>query len=357
MKMRKAMSVLLAMAMLSGLTACGSTGATGTAGTDSSSAGGTDQTYTISLATCWANDHPTTKAIDEVFIPYITEHTDGKVVIEHYPNNQLGGEQDAYEQVMDGSVQMAALGNLWGNNVVPELNIQEIPFLFDSEDEFWDVASDINGEFCQTAQKACNEHGVTLLGLYKRGFRETTSNKPINSVEDLNGLVMRMPSVDFIINTWQSYGANTTVIAWNECYTACQQKTCEGTEGSLDSIYAMKLYEVQKDLAMTNHVLSIGELTVNTNYWNTLPKDYQDVISEATKLLQEDVYERITNSEKEWIADMEANGMTVTYPDRESMKNACKDVVKEYIENTDCAVDIIKMFGKTDYLDNLGIAY
>ena len=54
---------------------------------------------------------------------------------------------------------------------------------------------------------------------------------------------------------------------------------------------------------------------------------------------------------------MEANGMTVTYPDRESMKNACKDVVKEYIENTDCAVDIIKMFGKTDYLDNLGIAY
>lgn len=316
-----------------------------------------DDTYTINLATCWANDHPTTVAIDEVFIPYITEHTDGKVVVNHYPNSTLGTEQDMYEQVMNGSIEMAALGNLFGNNVIAEMNVQELPFMFEEEDEFWTIANDPESDFWNACVDACAEKGVDLLTFYKRGFRQITSDRAIESIDDIKGIVMRTPPEELKNKIWQALGANCSVIAWNEVYTALQQHTVNGSEGSLDSIYSQKLYEVQDYLALGNYILSVGELTANSAWFASLPEEYQQVIEEAGLALRDEVYKSISEHEEGWIADMEANGVTVTHPDRESMKAACLDVVKEYVENTECAAGIMQMLGKEDYLDELGIAY
>ena len=160
-------------------------------------------------------------------------------------------------QLSLGSWTWWAIGNLLGNNMIPELNIQEIPFLWDDENEFWDTCGAIDSEFAVNAQEALDEIGVQLITLHKRGFRQTTSNKSLETLDDFQGLIIRMPDVKFIVDTWESFGTVPTIIGWNETYTALQQHTAEASEGSLDSLYAMKLYEVQDHLAMTSHVLSI----------------------------------------------------------------------------------------------------
>lgn len=117
----------------------------------------------------------------------------------------------------------------------------------------------------------------------------------------------------------------------------------------------MKLYEVQDHLAMTSHVLSIGMFLSNQKYFNSLPEEYQDVILEAGALAQEEIYNTITENEANWVEDMEARGVTVTYPDRDAMREACKNVVIDYIEATDCAREVLEIFGKTDFLTSLGL--
>lgn len=359
--MKKLISLTLSLTLVFGLCSCGNYGGTpavsngdGSATTDPAPVN-TDATYTINLGTTWANDHPVTLAIDNVFIPYITEHTNGDVAVNHMPNNQMGSERELYEAAISGQLDMVAIGNLLGNNMIPELNIQEIPFLWDDENEFWDTCGAIDSEFGVNAQEALDEIGVQLITLHKRGFRQTTSNKSLETLDDFQGLIIRMPDVKFIVDTWESFGTVPTIIGWNETYTALQQHTAEASEGSLDSLYAMKLYEVQDHLAMTSHVLSIGMFLSNQKYFNSLPEEYQDVILEAGALAQEEIYNTITENEANWVEDMEARGVTVTYPDRDAMREACKNVVIDYIEATDCAREVLEIFGKTDFLTSLGL--
>ena len=358
--MKRVVAYLVLFTLVFGLVGCGNTNQTNSSGgtvsqNENSSAPSGDQEYVINLGTTWANDHPVTVAIDNVFIPYITEHTNGRIKINHLPNNQMGTERELYEAAISGQLEMVAIGNLLGNNVVPELNIQEIPFLWNDESEFWDICGTLDSEFCVNAQSAFDELGLDIITLHKRGFRQTTCNRPLNTLEDFNGVIMRMPEVDFIINTWETFGTVPSIIAWSETYTALQQHTAEGSEGSLDSIYAMKLYEVQDYLAMTSHVLSIGMLLSNDSFFKTLPEEYRQVILDAGKLLQEEVFTQITNSEDAWVKDMQEQGVTVTYPDRSQLREACRPVVVNYIQNTECARDILRIFGKTDYLTELGL--
>ena len=79
----------------------------------------TDATYTINLGTTWANDHPVTLAIDNVFIPYITEHTNGDVAVNHMPNNQMGSERELYEAAISGQLDMVGHRQLAGEQHDP----------------------------------------------------------------------------------------------------------------------------------------------------------------------------------------------------------------------------------------------
>lgn len=349
--LKKGIGLSLALIMLLMLLcACGNSG---TAQTKPSSGGAAepaakadDVTYTVTLGSVWSLDHPVTKLLDEFFIPYVTEKTDGHVVINHHPNSELGSEGDLSQSVMSGTIQMGALGDLIGLNQVKQIEVLELPYMWRSEDEFWAAQTE---EYLAMINEKLAEFDLDLLCLHKRGFRQMVTDIPVNSMADLKGLVFRAPGVDMMIEGLESYGLIPSVIAWSDVYSASQQGVVHGSEGSLDSLWAMKLFEVTPYLAMTNHQVSMGMFVVNHTWFSSLPEEYQNVLREGAQELALKIREEITTNEEAWMEDF-----IVTHPDTEDFRQAALPVAKKYVEEHDWAADVLRMVGKEDLLAEIG---
>src|SRR5581483_2398017 len=111
------------------------------------------------------------------------------------------------------------------------------------------------------------------------GFREfMTSKWPINSVNDLKGLKLRVAPSKLRTDTFQSLGASVTPIAASELYVALQTKIVDGMEAPLTAIQSFRFYEVQKYCSLTHHMWTDHWMLANLEKWNGLPKNYQEII-------------------------------------------------------------------------------
>lgn len=117
--------------------------------------------------------------------------------------------------------------------------------------------------------------GVTLLSQAYNGTRQTTSNRAINSIADMKGLKLRVPNAATNLAYAKYVGASPTPMAFSEVYLALQTNAVDGQENPLAAVQAQKFYEVQKFLAMTNHILNDQLYLVSNETYKELPEDLQ----------------------------------------------------------------------------------
>ena len=117
---------------------------------------------------------------------------------------------------------------------------------------------------------AKNIHG---LAYWELGFRNiTNSQRPINKVEDIAGLKLRVIPNAINVDWVSALGANPTPMAFPEVYAALEQKAIDGQENPVTVINANKFYEVQKHLAITNHQYNPQAVIVSKKLWDTLSR-------------------------------------------------------------------------------------
>ena len=140
MKMKKLITLLLALAMVLSLAACGSKD-NSNANNDSQGNGVTPTaaTYKIKLGTTGNEEHQSTIAAN-FFKEKVEELTNGAVTVEIYPNSQLGSEREMAEGVKLGTLEMTIVttdGTLpaW----VPETQVLSIPYLLTSKEVAYEV--------------------------------------------------------------------------------------------------------------------------------------------------------------------------------------------------------------------------
>lgn len=188
---KRILSLILAVGMMTTLAACG--GSTGSS-TGDSTGGDTTEAKGIPLkvATYYADTHPTSIALEEVFKPMIDEGTEGRYTVELYSNNGLGSETEFNEGVSLGTIECCVTGNLMADRY-PALYAADFPWVFDSVEEASAVCND--PEIQQVFQDALIQSHYILRGCSINGNRCVSNNvRPINSLADLKGLKMRLPT-------------------------------------------------------------------------------------------------------------------------------------------------------------------
>lgn len=265
----------------------------------------------------------------EKFAQMVAEKTGGQVKIEIYPNSTLGGDRDMAEGMQMGSVDFALIAGVLGN-FEKSFQILELPYLFNDEEHLRKVIyGPIGQELLERLRTNANIRG---LAFWERGSRQVTSNKPINSIEDIKGLKIRVPEIPAMVEVWKAMGANPTPMAWSEVYSALEQNVIEAQENPIPYIYAAKIYEVQKYLAITNHkyeyvVLAMSELT-----YNKLTPEQRKAIEEAAVEATKYENQLVKEKTQEYLEAMKAKGMQVTYPDIEPFKEKARSVHRSYAE-------------------------
>ena len=213
----------------------------------------------------------------------IEKRTNGRYHIDVYPASQLGKETDLNQGLTLGSVDMIISGSSFAARSFLPIGVTYYPYTFRDADHLLAYTkSDIFKELAQGYQDKTGHH---IVAVTYYGTRQTSSNKPITSCADMQGLKIRVPDVPAYLAMPQACGANTAPIAFAEVYLALQNGTVEAQENPLTTIEAKKFYEVQKYIVLTGHITDALLTIVGAPTWNKLSdadkKIFAEVLAEA----------------------------------------------------------------------------
>jgi len=272
----------------------------------------------------WANNipvtHPSTIRVREA-VEAIKRDSGGKVDIQVFPNNQLGGDTDMLSQVRSGAIDFFPLSGLILQTLVPLAGINGLAFAFKDYQTVWQAMDGDLGAYIRAAIGKVNLH--TFDRILDNGFRNiTTSTKPINTAADLQAFKIRVPVSPLWTSMFKAFGAAPTGINFSEVYSALQTKVVEGQENPLAIIDIAKLYEVQKYCSMTGHMWDGQWVLANGKRWAGTPPDVQALITKHVTeavMKQRDDIRRLNNGLE---AQLKAKGMVFNYPDVKSFRDA-----------------------------------
>ena len=270
--------------------------------------------------------HPVHKAM-EFMAERLKEKSDSTVLIEIYPNQQLGTERECLELLQIGSLGMTKVSTGVLENFVPELKVFGLPFLFRDKDHRYKV---LEGEIGENLLNASLPKRLKGLTFYDAGSRSFYSKSPMEKPEDLKGLKLRVMESNTAMNMVTSLGGSPTPIAWGELYTALQQGIVDGAENNLPSFYLSRHYEVCKYLMLDEHSALPDELLISTLVWNKLSPQEQKWVKEAAMESLEFQKKIWQEAELEALSEVQKAGVIVTTPDKESFRELVKPMYEEF---------------------------
>lgn len=263
--------------------------------------------------------------------------TDGRIVVEVFPNESLGKEMDLINGMQLGTADMTITGESL-QNWAPMAALLGIPYAYTSLEDMDSVAGGEIGDKieAQIIEKA----QVRPIAYFARGPRELTSNRPIKTPDDLKGLKMRVPSVPLFVSVWEALGAQPTPMAFSEVFTSLQNGTIEAQENPLALIKSASFNEVQDYVNMTDHVRSWIYLTISELTWNKLSPEDQEAVLEAGRRAQAYERESFLADEQKLTEELTAAGMEFVEVDqdafaakaREAVLSNVSDELRPYVE-------------------------
>ncbi|MFY0627074.1 MAG: TRAP transporter substrate-binding protein [Reichenbachiella sp.] len=260
----------------------------------------------------------------EYFAQILEERSEGRLVLENYHSEQLAKEIEAIRLIQAGVIDMTTTGSML-NNWIDIAAFCELPFLLrDSVD----MKHLIEGEVGQRIEKEMLEKtGLRALGVFPRGPRHLTSNRPIRHPDDLNGMIVRVPGVPSFVTAWEAIGAKPTPMAFSEVFTALQQGTIDGQENSFAIVNSAGFAEVQKYINLTAHVVSWTYPVIGEEKFQSLPDDLKDIFLTATDDMVKYEHELFINNEKSVQLKLQQKGMEIIEVDKDAFSEKCREAI------------------------------
>ncbi len=290
--MKKALALLLALAMAVGMTSCGpktpaSSGSDksgNTSGSKSAQSSTPADTYTIKLGYSTSGvtkEESPTVMWAAAFKEKVEELTKGGITVEIYDGGQLGNDTDTTGAVSVGSVEMSVQATAVLANYEPKVMAFDLAGVFGSATG---VLNMFNGQWVRENifDSLESNADIRVLSGYCRGFRcFTSSTKELKTVDDIAGQTIRIMNNAMYKAIVESLSANPVAIAGGEMYTAMANKVVDGHENTVFSFHQDKTYEVQEYAVMDEHTASVECGFMNATFYHSLSAEYQKAIDDA----------------------------------------------------------------------------
>lgn len=244
------------------------------------------------------------------FAELVGKASGGKMQVKLFPGGVLGGDLQNVSAVQGGTLEMTNLNAGILSSHVKELGVFDVPFLFNGPAEA-DALSD--GPLGKKLLGMLADKGMVGLGYFDLGFRNLTNNKrPIQKVEDIAGLKIRVIQSPIYVDLFNALGANATPMPFPEVYSALEQGAIDGQENPFTTIKASRFNEVQKYLTVTRHIYNPMALLFSKKAWDGYSADEKKIVSDAAAAAIQ--YQRQVSRQQadEALAELKKAGMQVT---------------------------------------------
>ncbi len=288
------------------------------------------QERSIKFALNGPEGHPAVAGMKK-FAEAVAAKSGGKMKVNLFLNGTLGSDQAVVSAIKGGTIEMSAMNSGILASEAKELAIFDFPFLFANEKESDAI---VDGPVGKKMHALLEAKGLVGLSYWELGYRQMTNSKrPLNKVEDIDGLKLRVIPNPINVDWVKALGANPTPMPFPEVYGGLEQKAIDGQENPISVIAANKFWEVQKHIALTNHQYNPQSVIFSKKVWDTLTpaekKILDDSADEAAKSQREQSRAAVAAN----LDLLKKNGMTVTvFPPAEvaKLREKMKPVIAKY---------------------------
>ena len=262
----------------------------------------------------------------------VEELSGGSVVVDVQASGVLGSENDVLDAILGGSTSIdisrisAFALTSYGCN---KSKLLSIPFTFDNRAHFWNFAnSDLAPEFLNEPQ----ELGLPVRGLFygEEGFRHFFTVKPVAAIGDLKGMKLRVSNDPVMNGMVEGLGANPTVVAFGELYSALQTGVVDGAEQPIANYKSNAFPEVANNLILDGHTLGAVQAVITDNAWGKLTANQQAAVMAAAADTQKFNADLSETAENKVLEELRSSGCNVVdVDDKTPWQEACAKVIKD----------------------------
>jgi tripartite ATP-independent transporter DctP family solute receptor len=240
---------------------------------------GGEKSFKLDYATPFANDGPAGVAMKKL-ADDVRKKTNGSIDISVFTDGALGSGNENFASIKSGELDMSVNGMEGLDMFAPEFTFLSSPFLLASWDQVGRIlASDI-GAGLRAKFEANN---VKPLAYHFRDIRVLASNREVLKPSDVAGLKLRLPLMKTYVDAWGQLNVVSTTIAMSELYTALQTGAAEACEGGYEQMATLKIYEVQKYVADSNHVFDHAATFIHKPLFDSMSPNQQKILDESAK--------------------------------------------------------------------------
>jgi tripartite ATP-independent transporter DctP family solute receptor len=245
----------------------------------------------------------------------LAEQSDSQLIIQIYPNQQLGTERECLELLQIGSIDITKASGAVLENFVDDYRVLSLPYLFRDKEHQFQV---LDGPIGDDLLEAGASFWLQGLGFYDSGSRSFyTKERPIRTPKDLQGLNIRTQESPTAMAMVNIMGGSATPLSFGELYTALQAGVVDGAENNPPSFYLTRHYEICKYYSIDEHTSIPDVVLISTMTWKTLSAEEQDWLKTAVADSEKYQRELWAESEQYALEQVKAAGVEVIYPAKE----------------------------------------
>jgi tripartite ATP-independent transporter DctP family solute receptor len=265
----------------------------------------------------------------EYFADRVAELTDGEIQIEVHHSRALGDAVESVQSLRNGTIAFFDVSASNLNQVVPEMDMLSLPYLFKNAKHYWWY---LNSERAEEFVKPLEDKGIVVLGYIDSGARSFFTQKPIRSVDDLQGQKIRTMASPVAVAMMEALGGTGVPIAWGELYNALGTGVVDGAENNHPSLVSMKFYEVSKYYTVDEHARIPDVLVASKKVMDQLTEEQQEAVKYAGKLAQAYMRGAWAVSEQNALAQLESLYTEIIEVDKQPFIDAVSDLVNAEAE-------------------------
>ena len=271
-----------------------------------------------------SHEHPHQTGFEKLS-SILEKETNDLVKLEIFPASQIASEEEAIEMVKLGVIGATPASSGALSSFVPEVDLFNLPFIFDSLSHFYKVVDGpIGKEISNKIEKKLN---CVVLGWWFSGIRNTwNSEKPVYKPNDLSGMKIRVIGSSIVLDTFNAFGAQATNMSFGELYSAIQQGVLDGAECDHIDLLVEKFYEVTKYVSFTEHLYLSVALIFSKKQFDKLPYDTQQALLRAGK--EATIAQRMAMEEKtkEALGQLKVKGLVFNEVEKDLFKKKAEIV-------------------------------
>lgn len=206
----------------------------------------------------------------------VAKESNNQTKIKIYLGGQLGGELEIMQKVRRGNIEGGGLTCAAMASIIPELDLLEVPFLFESSEEADFV---LDNYLLEPYKKLFAAKGFVLVTWAENGWRSIGhKTKLIKTPADLKGVKIRSQESKVHLAFWKKMSASPVAIATPEVLPALQTGVVEAFDNTPLFTLAAEWQTAIKFYTVTNHIYQPGAIIYSKKFWDKIPENERKVL-------------------------------------------------------------------------------